>query len=168
MQGLVQDVYRFTRYHRDAIETRPLQVYRSGLIFSPRQSMIKQLFQHGHDRVNSVVFSTTAAASRPDRTTTPSRSGMRRIASSVSNLSFDFTGSCLHTDVGIVILRDLLTPAPTTSTKFPPSESHSWRFNSRKPLSTKATVSVSMGPGSHSIYKIVYGCLKCIAQPVQL
>jgi WD40 repeat protein len=43
----------------------------------------------------------------------------------VSNLSFDATGSSLHTDIGIVALRDSLTPAPTTSKELLPSESQS-------------------------------------------
>ncbi|KAJ5111831.1 Vegetative incompatibility protein HET-E-1 [Penicillium alfredii] len=45
LQDLVQDTYRFIRYHRGAIENSPLQAYGSALVFSPRQSMTKQLFQ---------------------------------------------------------------------------------------------------------------------------
>ncbi|KAF3392420.1 hypothetical protein F1880_008934 [Penicillium rolfsii] len=45
LQDLVQDAYRFIRYHRGAIENSPLQAYGSGLVFSPARSTIKQLFQ---------------------------------------------------------------------------------------------------------------------------
>ncbi|KAJ5366099.1 hypothetical protein N7541_000040 [Penicillium brevicompactum] len=46
LQELVQDAYRFIRYHRAAIENSPLQAYSSGMVFSPLQSMVKQLFWH--------------------------------------------------------------------------------------------------------------------------
>ncbi|KAL5359312.1 hypothetical protein BJX96DRAFT_56435 [Aspergillus floccosus] len=45
LQTLVQDAYRFIRYHRGAIEDNPLQAYGSALVFSPPQSLIRQLFQ---------------------------------------------------------------------------------------------------------------------------
>ncbi|KAF2008821.1 WD40 repeat-like protein [Aaosphaeria arxii CBS 175.79] len=43
---LVQDARRFIMYHKGAIECYPLQTYASALLFSPTESIIKQLFQH--------------------------------------------------------------------------------------------------------------------------
>ncbi|KAJ5875197.1 uncharacterized protein N7473_012544 [Penicillium subrubescens] len=41
----VQDASRFIRYHRNAIEISPLQVYSSGLVFSPTQSTTRTCYQ---------------------------------------------------------------------------------------------------------------------------
>ncbi|KAJ5538249.1 hypothetical protein N7494_007728 [Penicillium frequentans] len=41
----VQDASRFIRYYRKAIESSPLQVYSSGLIFSPTQSITRICYQ---------------------------------------------------------------------------------------------------------------------------
>jgi WD40 repeat protein len=46
LSTLVQDALRFLRYHSDSIRTAPLQVYVSALLFSPRKSRIRELFQH--------------------------------------------------------------------------------------------------------------------------
>jgi WD40 repeat protein len=43
---LVQDARRFIMYHKGAIESYPLQAYASALLFSPRGSLIRRLFQH--------------------------------------------------------------------------------------------------------------------------
>ncbi|KAF1934479.1 hypothetical protein EJ02DRAFT_214240, partial [Clathrospora elynae] len=43
---LVQDARRFVMYHKGAIESYPLQTYASALLFSPRGSLIRRLFQH--------------------------------------------------------------------------------------------------------------------------
>ncbi|KPM44895.1 Vegetative incompatibility protein HET-E-1 [Neonectria ditissima] len=40
----IQDARRFVLYHRPAIETAPLQVYASALIFSPKRSKIREQF----------------------------------------------------------------------------------------------------------------------------
>lgn len=40
------------------------------------------------------------------------------VGSTIRNLSFDATGSSLHTDIEIVALCDLPTPTPTTPTEF--------------------------------------------------
>lgn len=37
---------RFTLFHKSAIETHPLQVYASALIFSPTSSLVRQLFRY--------------------------------------------------------------------------------------------------------------------------
>jgi WD40 repeat protein len=42
---LVRDAQRFVMYHKRAIETYPLQIYASALLFSPTGSLIRQLFQ---------------------------------------------------------------------------------------------------------------------------
>ncbi|KAJ5292708.1 uncharacterized protein N7443_008661 [Penicillium atrosanguineum] len=42
---LVQDASRFIRYHRLAIESSPLQVYSSSLIFSPMLSLVRMCYQ---------------------------------------------------------------------------------------------------------------------------
>ncbi|KOS39496.1 hypothetical protein ACN38_g9662 [Penicillium nordicum] len=57
LQELVQDAYRFIRYHRGAIENSPLQAYGSALVFSPTRSMIKQLFQQ--ERANNLAIVST-------------------------------------------------------------------------------------------------------------
>lgn len=44
MADLVDDAYRFMRYYMLAIEETPLQVYASGLVFTPIQSLTRQLF----------------------------------------------------------------------------------------------------------------------------
>ncbi|KAI0439903.1 quinon protein alcohol dehydrogenase-like superfamily [Xylaria telfairii] len=41
---LVYDAMRFSRYHKPAIEAAPLQVYGSGLAFSPTRSVVRKLF----------------------------------------------------------------------------------------------------------------------------
>ncbi|KAH8430034.1 uncharacterized protein LDX57_007705 [Aspergillus melleus] len=114
LQELVQDAYRFIRYHRGTIEDTPLQAYGSALVLSPQRSVIKQEFQHerskniamappmgddwdahtgaclqtleGHDdMVNSVVFSHDS----------------RRIASGSRDKTIKIwdaqTGACLQT-----------------------------------------------------------------------
>ncbi|KAF2630201.1 beta transducin-like protein HET-E4s [Macroventuria anomochaeta] len=43
---LVQDARRFIMYHKGAIESYPLQVYASALLFSPTESAIRRLFQY--------------------------------------------------------------------------------------------------------------------------
>ncbi|KAF2742658.1 WD40 repeat-like protein [Sporormia fimetaria CBS 119925] len=43
---LLQDACRFIMYHRGAIESYPLQLYGSALLFSPTDSVIRKLFQH--------------------------------------------------------------------------------------------------------------------------
>ncbi|KAK3169687.1 hypothetical protein OEA41_009071 [Lepraria neglecta] len=82
LTNLVRDVRRFILYHKWAIENNPLQVYASALIFSPSNSVVREIFKQeepswiktipgmesdwnaclqtleGHsDLVNSVVFS---------------------------------------------------------------------------------------------------------------
>ncbi|CAI7609051.1 unnamed protein product [Penicillium glandicola] len=46
LKELIRDVSRFIRYHKGGIESSPLQVYSSALIFSPTRSRIRQLFYH--------------------------------------------------------------------------------------------------------------------------
>ncbi|KAF2818314.1 HET-domain-containing protein [Ophiobolus disseminans] len=46
LSQLVQDARRFIMYHKGAIEGYPLQTYASALLFSPTDSLIRQLFQH--------------------------------------------------------------------------------------------------------------------------
>jgi hypothetical protein len=43
---LVQDANRFISSNRGIIETSPLQVYNSALIFAPTQSLIRELFKN--------------------------------------------------------------------------------------------------------------------------
>ncbi|KNG50109.1 vegetative incompatibility protein het-e-1 [Stemphylium lycopersici] len=43
---LMYDVYRFVMYYKQAIESSPLQAYGSALLFSPKQSIVRRLFQH--------------------------------------------------------------------------------------------------------------------------
>jgi WD40 repeat protein len=43
---LVQDAQRFILYHKQVIESYPLQTYASALLFSPTKSLVRQLFQH--------------------------------------------------------------------------------------------------------------------------
>ncbi|UZP36958.1 hypothetical protein NXS19_004774 [Fusarium pseudograminearum] len=42
---LIEDVLRFLHLFRPAIETHPLQIYTSGLLFSPQNSIIRNLFK---------------------------------------------------------------------------------------------------------------------------
>jgi WD40 repeat protein len=97
-------------YHRGAIESYPLQVYASALLFSPTKSLIRRLFQHeepkgitikpsmsdewsaclqtleGHsEKVTSVVFSHDSA-----RLASASGDGTVKIWDASS-------GACLHT-----------------------------------------------------------------------
>ena len=93
---LVKDAHRFIMYHNRAIEEAPLQAYVSALVFSPRLSLIRKLFEkeappwvsmkppmtenwsaclqtlEGHSRsVSSVVFShdsTRLASASYDKT----------------------------------------------------------------------------------------------------
>jgi WD40 repeat protein len=93
---LLHDARRFILYHKQTIETSPLQTYASALIFSPTNSLIRRLFQkeepdwfeilppvtdewslslqtlEGHsDKVRSVAFShdsTLLASASTDRT----------------------------------------------------------------------------------------------------
>ncbi|KAL5114448.1 hypothetical protein ACEQ8H_007645 [Pleosporales sp. CAS-2024a] len=43
---LVYDACRFVMYHKQAIESNPLQAYGSALLFSPTNSLIRTLFNH--------------------------------------------------------------------------------------------------------------------------
>ncbi|KAL2198354.1 hypothetical protein P885DRAFT_32223, partial [Corynascus similis CBS 632.67] len=43
--SLVRDIYRFSLYHKWAIENTPLQVYTSALIFSPGRSIVRNEFK---------------------------------------------------------------------------------------------------------------------------
>jgi hypothetical protein len=43
---LLEDARRFIMYHKGAIESYPLQLYASALLFSPTESVIRELFQH--------------------------------------------------------------------------------------------------------------------------
>ncbi|KAI0902686.1 WD40-repeat-containing domain protein [Ustulina deusta] len=96
LEKLVYDAVRFSRHHKIGIEAAPLQVYGSGLVFSPTRSVVKKLFLkkpewllmtriwdvatggclnvlEGHcDRVSSVAFSPNgefAASNSYDSTT---------------------------------------------------------------------------------------------------
>ncbi|KAL2885822.1 Vegetative incompatibility protein HET-E-1 [Ceratocystis lukuohia] len=46
LQEIVKDAYRFLLLNARVIEIAPLQVYSSALIFSPSNSLIKQIFSH--------------------------------------------------------------------------------------------------------------------------
>ncbi|KAK4551275.1 hypothetical protein LTR86_011259, partial [Recurvomyces mirabilis] len=46
MSEIVQDTFRFAMYHKQMIETYPLQIYISALLFSPRRSLIQRWFRH--------------------------------------------------------------------------------------------------------------------------
>ncbi|KAF1932604.1 HET-domain-containing protein [Didymella exigua CBS 183.55] len=46
VRALVNDAYRFLLYHKGAIESYPLQTYASALLFSPKGSLMRQLFRH--------------------------------------------------------------------------------------------------------------------------
>ncbi|KAL2890790.1 Vegetative incompatibility protein HET-E-1 [Ceratocystis lukuohia] len=46
LQEIVKDAYRFLLSNAGVIEIAPLQVYKSALIFSPSNSLIKQIFSH--------------------------------------------------------------------------------------------------------------------------
>ncbi|PSN58910.1 hypothetical protein BS50DRAFT_566292 [Corynespora cassiicola Philippines] len=45
LSELVQDAYRFIMYFKVAIESAPLQAYASAVLFGPRRSLVKALFQ---------------------------------------------------------------------------------------------------------------------------
>ncbi|KAL7620466.1 hypothetical protein AAE478_009461 [Parahypoxylon ruwenzoriense] len=46
LNELVQDAIQFIRYNKSAIESSPLQVYASALIFSPSRSTVRDLFRN--------------------------------------------------------------------------------------------------------------------------
>ncbi|KAK1146821.1 hypothetical protein N8T08_002582 [Aspergillus melleus] len=46
MIDMIQDAYQFVVYNKTCIETAPLQVYYSALVFSPQRSIIKKIFHH--------------------------------------------------------------------------------------------------------------------------
>ncbi|KAK6389797.1 hypothetical protein LTR81_026987, partial [Elasticomyces elasticus] len=46
LSELVQDALRFSMSHKQMIETHPLQVYISALLFSPQRSIIRRWFRH--------------------------------------------------------------------------------------------------------------------------
>ncbi|OAG11168.1 WD40 repeat-like protein [Paraphaeosphaeria sporulosa] len=51
---IVQDARRFIMYHKSAIESSPLQVYASALLFSPTRSLVRNIFQN--EELNGIVF----------------------------------------------------------------------------------------------------------------
>ncbi|KAJ5767774.1 WD40 repeat-like protein [Penicillium manginii] len=67
-----QDEYRFILYHRVAIESKPLQVYHSGLIFSPKESITKSQFELQELKISesSGIEENGANAYRPWKTMT--------------------------------------------------------------------------------------------------
>jgi WD40 repeat protein len=91
----------------------------------------------GHDdSVTSVVFSddnSRVASGSSDKTIkiwdaqTGACLQTLSIGSAVNNLSFDATGSTLHTNIGIVALRDSPTPTPMTLTDVAASDLQSLR-----------------------------------------
>jgi WD40 repeat protein len=46
LMRLVQDARRFIMYHKVAIERCPLQTYASALLFSPANSLVRELYRH--------------------------------------------------------------------------------------------------------------------------
>lgn len=46
LRNLVHDAVRFMRYFKNGIETSPLQVYSSALVFSPTNSLVRQTYEH--------------------------------------------------------------------------------------------------------------------------
>ena len=44
IQMFAHEAWRFIRYHKEGLEEGPLQVYNSGLIFTPKQSILRELF----------------------------------------------------------------------------------------------------------------------------
>ncbi|PTB66461.1 WD40 repeat-like protein [Trichoderma citrinoviride] len=111
MRNLIEDVYRFVLYHKVGIGLAPLQVYCSALIFSPKSSLVRLLYEdtevpkwvvkkpdmpsrwtarlhflEGHtDTVDAVAFSS-------DGTQLASGSG-----DGIAKIWDTETGTCLHT-----------------------------------------------------------------------
>ncbi|KAH7084733.1 hypothetical protein BKA63DRAFT_1702 [Paraphoma chrysanthemicola] len=54
LSAAVYDARRLIMYHKEAVEKYPLQVYASALLFSPADSLIRQLFQHEEPRAVAI------------------------------------------------------------------------------------------------------------------
>jgi WD40 repeat protein len=137
-------------YHKGGIESAPLQAYVSALVFSPRQSVIQNIFKReappwltiipamtgaclqtleGHsDYVRSVVFShdSTRLASASDDITVKiwdAGSGdclqTLDIGKALSDISFHATDSCLHTEIGAIVISASAISSNTTAVTKP-------------------------------------------------
>ncbi|OCK73542.1 HET-domain-containing protein [Lepidopterella palustris CBS 459.81] len=131
---LVQDARRFIMYHKWAIENSPLQAYTSALVFSPARSPIRCLFKEEEPRWitikpameekwsaclqtlegHSMAFSHDSirlASTSHDRTVKiwDASSGeclqTLGINEILFNISFDATGSYLHTEIGTIDIK---------------------------------------------------------------
>ncbi|PSN59139.1 HET-domain-containing protein [Corynespora cassiicola Philippines] len=132
--GLVQDAYRFIMYFKVAIESAPLQAYASGLLFSPKRSLAKTLFQEeapnwitiapyvaddwsaclqtleGHSMAFSPDSQRLASASH-DKTAKiwDSTSGkclqIISVDTSLHSIAFNADSSSLHTDIGTIAVN---------------------------------------------------------------
>ncbi|KAI0543437.1 hypothetical protein F4679DRAFT_593008 [Xylaria curta] len=54
LRDLIHDANRFIRYFREAIESAPLQMYASALVFAPEKSIVRNIF---HDDMYNWIFS---------------------------------------------------------------------------------------------------------------
>ncbi|KAH6639423.1 WD40-repeat-containing domain protein [Boeremia exigua] len=57
LTGIIRDAHRFIMYHRQVIESYPLQTYASALVFSPTGSAIRTFFKH--EELEGITISPT-------------------------------------------------------------------------------------------------------------
>ncbi|KAF2023596.1 HET-domain-containing protein [Setomelanomma holmii] len=108
VRALVDDAYRFIMFHRAVIESYPLQTYISALLFSPRDSCIRQQFQHEEPKDITISTSmsngwseclqTLEGHSRPVNSVAFSHDSTRLASASNDNTIWDASsGTCLQT-----------------------------------------------------------------------
>ncbi|OAL42607.1 HET-domain-containing protein [Pyrenochaeta sp. DS3sAY3a] len=121
LQLHVQDAQRFIMYHKGVIESYPLQIYASALLFSPTKSLMRRFFQHEEPKGITIMPSMSDSWSACLQTLEGHSDWVRSVAFShdsarlaLASASRDKTvkiwdassGVCLHTlSIGKTVLQ---------------------------------------------------------------
>ena len=110
LSAFLQDARRFVLRFRHILETAPLQIYSSALIFAPKASKTRKAF------VNEMPGWIKALSKREDDWDA-CRSVLEGHTSSVNAVAFSPDGHYLHTNRGDIPLPSPSAPSPSSQTK---------------------------------------------------